>query len=220
MQQLIFASALITAGCAQATPSKSAATHVSVQAPASDHSRQGVAVTPTPTPVAEADLAPARIIVPRLHLNALVLPVGADVNGAMLAPRQGQADDPVWSEVYWGDVGALPGQVGNAVVAGHVNRPDGSASTFTHLDALVPGDAIDVVTANAGTLHFRVTAKESATVYVHGGNDPTIERIFGPASTPNLNLMTCWGQWDGTQYNQRLVIYSTLVGQTPATPMR
>jgi hypothetical protein len=41
-----------------------------------------------------------------------------------------------------------------------------------------------------------------------------VQRIFGPSLTPNLNLLTCWGTWDGTTYNRRLVVYSTLVRVT------
>jgi sortase (surface protein transpeptidase) len=109
-------------------------------------------------------------------------------------------------------VGTIPGQVGNAVIAGHVNRPDGSASTFTHLNKLRVGDSIEVQTAGGKTLFFRVTEKGTPSTYVRSNNDPTMGRIFGPALAPQLNLITCKGQWDGNDYNERLVIYRTLVG--------
>jgi sortase (surface protein transpeptidase) len=122
----------------------------------------------------------------------------------------------IWAgSIIWWDVGAMPGQIGNAVIAGHVNRPDGSPSTFTYLNQLNPGDHILVATAGGRTLTFVVTAKNAPLVYVQHANDPVMERIFGPSLTPNLNLMTCWGEWDGTEYNRRLVIYSTLVGPSP-----
>lgn len=162
-----------------------------------------------------ASLNPVRLIVPKLGLDARILSLGPDATGAMQAPRNGDASDPIWSEVYWWNVGALPGQVGNAVIAGHVNRPDASPSTFTHLDRLVPGDTLAIVTQNGQTLNFVVRDKNAPLVYVHGGTDPTIQRIFGPATTPNLNLLTCWGEWDGTQFNRRLVVYATLVGVSP-----
>lgn len=160
-------------------------------------------------------LAPVRLIIPKMRLNALILGLGPDRNGAMQAPHIGRPNDPIWSEVYWWNVGVKPGQTGNAVIAGHVNRPDASPSTFTYLNRLIPGDQIQVVTRDGHVLLFVVTAKDAPLAYLHRGNDSTIQRIFGPAVTPNLNLMTCWGEWDGNQFNRRLVVYSKLVGPSP-----
>ena len=54
---------------------------------------------------------------------------------------------------------------------------------------------------------------------MRSSNDPTMGRIFGPALTPHLNLLTrAWVNWDGKEYNQRLVIYSTLVRTTTTAP--
>lgn len=213
---LVGAFLLLASGAAQRAASMTSA----ARAPriASSHHDSRVS-RPTPNATSDARvldaLKPARLVIPKIGLNASILALDPDPSGAMQAPRIGGPSNPIWSEVYWWDVGAQPGAIGNAVIAGHVNRPDASPSTFTHLDRLVPGDTIQVITAGGTTLTFRVTAKDTQSVYVHGGNDPTIERIFGPALTPNLNLMTCWGEWDGAEFNQRLVIYSTLIGASP-----
>jgi Sortase domain len=163
-------------------------------------------------------LAPLRLLIPRIDLSAGILALGPAANGAMQAPQRGGPHDPVWSQVYWWEVGTIPGQIGNAVIAGHVNRPDGSPSTFTYLDNLHVGDSIEVQTAGGQTLVFQVTEKATPSASVRGSNDPTMGRIFGPALAPHLNLITCWGQWAGKDYNQRLVIYSTLVRATTAAP--
>ena len=207
---------LFTGGAAQRTATMSLETLAS--RPASSHQVSPALRSPSSAPTDAhllATLLPARLVITKIGLNAPILALDPDPSGAMQAPRIGGPSNPIWSEVYWWDVGAQPGAIGNAVIAGHVNRPDASPSTFTHLDRLLPGDTIQVVTAGGQTLTFRVTAKDTPSVYVHGGNDPTIERIFGPALTPNLNLMTCWGEWDGAEFNQRLVIYSTLIGSSP-----
>lgn len=181
------------------------------------HTSNGTALRPPvqEVPSAPAGLMPARLVIPEMGLDAPVLSLGPDAQGAMQAPRVGSSSNPVWSEVYWWNVGAAPGQIGNAVIAGHVNRPDGSPSTFTDLNRLHPGDEFAVVTVDGTTLRFRVTAKDAPLVYVDGANNPTVERIFGPTSAPHLNLMTCWGEWDGREYNRRLVVYSTLLGASP-----
>lgn len=165
-----------------------------------------------------AGLAPRWLIIPKLHLRAPILAVGADASGAMLAPQIGAPSNPVWRSVYWWDVGVMPGQIGNAVIAGHVNKPDGTSSTFTHLDALKPGDKLEVITQNGRVLTFTVRAKSAPLVYVRKTNDPTMANIFGPALTPSLNLMTCWGRWDGKEYDRRLVITSALDGPSPFPP--
>jgi hypothetical protein len=165
-------------------------------------------------PEDQSDLAPLRLLIPRIGLNAGVLALGPTANGAMQAPQHGGPHDPVWTKVYWWEVGTIPGQIGNAVIAGHVDRPDGSPSTFTYLDNLHVGDSIEVETAGGQTLLFRVTEKATPSARVRSSNDPTMGRIFGPALEPQLNLITCWGQWNGKGFNQRLVIYSTLVHVT------
>jgi hypothetical protein len=169
-------------------------------------------------PVDQRDLAPLRLLIPRIGLNAGIRALGPAANGAMQAPQRGGPQDPIWGEVYWWKVGTIPGQIGNAVIAGHVNRPDGSPSTFTYLDKLHVGDSIEVQTAGAQTLLFRVTEKATPSTSVRGSNDPTMGRIFGPALEPHLNLITCWGRWDGKDYDQRLVIYSTLLRVTTMAP--
>ena len=101
------------------------------------------------------------------------------------------------------------------MIAGHVNRPDYGPSTFTNLDRLVPGDTIIVETANQSKLTFVVRKKTPVSAYATGANNPVINDIFGPALTPTLNLLTCYGEWDGTQFNQRLLVRAVLVGASP-----
>src|SRR5215831_637252 len=107
-------------------------------------------------PEDQSNLAPLRLLIPRIGLNAGILALGPAENGAMQAPQRGGPHDPVWSDVYWWDAGTIPGQIGNAVIAGHVDRPDGSPATFTSLDKLQVGDSIEVQTAGGQTLYFRV----------------------------------------------------------------
>jgi len=171
--------------------------------------------SPSADTAAVIAMSPHRLIIPKMGLNAKIDALGPDPTGAMQAPQPSNPNAPVLRDVYWWDVGALPGQVGNAVIAGHINRPDGSPATFGNLYLLNPGDRFQVVTADGTVLTFAVTATDDPLVYVHGGNDPTIQRIFGPADSPQLNLLTCWGKWDGAQYNRRLVVYSILVAITP-----
>ena len=130
----------------------------------------------------------------------------------MQAPGAGHpASDPIWATAFWWKLGAQPGQPGNAVLAGHVDRNDGSRAVFWNLGQIQPGDLITITTQSGQTLRFQVTDVEAFDNPDGGPNDPVIQRVFGPASTANLNLITCYGSWIGTEYNQRLVVFSTLI---------
>lgn len=69
-------------------------------------------------------------------------------------------------------------------------------------------DEIIVVAHGGEELRFAVTGVEA-----FDANSAPAYNVFGPASTANLNLITCEGSFDpaARQYNKRLVVYSTLV---------
>ncbi len=155
---------------------------------------------------------PSRLSIPSLGMNAPIMAVGEDQYGAMQAPGAGHpASDPIWATTFWWKEGAVPGQPGNAVIAGHVDRNDGSRAVFWNLGDIQTGDSILITNQAGQTLTFRVTSVEAFTDPDGGPNDPVIQRVFGPASSANLNLITCYGAWIGTEYNKRLVVFSTLV---------
>jgi hypothetical protein len=163
-------------------------------------------ITPAPTPAS----LPIRITSSAANINGGVIAVGVDANGAMAAP-EGPNSDPVWFEGFWWQYGVTPGQVGNAVIAGHLDRKDGSPALFWGLRKLKVGDSVYVRTALGATLHFVVTGVQIFYNPTGGVSDPIIQRIFGPSTTANLNLITCTGDWTGKEYTKKLVVFTTLV---------
>ncbi len=161
--------------------------------------------SPTPAPYPP----PVWLNVPKARINASVIPVGVDEHGAMAAP-EGPNDDPIWFKTFWWKLGARPGEVGNAVIAGHLDRKDGSPAVFWWLHLLQKGDSVYVRTAEGVTLHFVVTEVKVYLNPTGGPDDPVLQRIFGAATTANLNLITCAGDWTGTEYNKKLVVFTTL----------
>jgi hypothetical protein len=147
---------------------------------------------------------------PKVAITGPIIPVGVDAHGDMAAP-EGANSDPIWAEAFWWQSGAMPGQIGNAVIAGHLDRKDGSPAIFWDLNKLTVGDSVYVRTTLGATLHFVVTAVKTFANPTGGAADPVIQRIFGPAQTANLNLITCSGDWTGTEYNKKLVVFTTLV---------
>ena len=172
---------------------------------------QGLAQNaPTATPDPLRPGRPVHITITSIGLDWPVIPVGRDATGAMAAP-QGSESAPSWHEGFWWQYGYLAGQTGNTVIAGHVDDPAGNLTAFSHISQLTPGDLVTVQTDAGSTLRFQVTGVAAVPNPVGGPNDPTIMSIFGPATTANLNLITCTGDWVGNEFDQRLVVYTTLI---------
>lgn len=164
--------------------------------------------TATPDPLRPGK--PVRMTITAIGLDWPVIPVGRDATGAMATP-QGPESAASWHEGFWWQYGYLTGQPGNAVIAGHVDDVDGNLTPFARISELQPGDVVTVRTDAGSMLRFQVTRVATVTNPVGGPGDPTIAGIFGPAGTANLNLITCTGDWVGNEFDQRLVVYTTLV---------
>jgi LPXTG-site transpeptidase (sortase) family protein len=165
---------------------------------------QTAASTPTPLSLAtpravEQAPPPVGLRIPTLGIDTTVQWVGVDAEGRMGVPSN-------YTDVAWYERGPTPGTPGNAVIAGHLDSKTGPA-VFYRLEDLKPGDEIFVTAANGQEYRFIVTASE---VYV--ADDAPVDRIFGTAVTPHLNLITCDGAFDRAirQYDKRLVVYSEL----------
>jgi LPXTG-site transpeptidase (sortase) family protein len=155
---------------------------------------------PPPPPVAQA-APPGVLSIPKIGVSAPVEYVGQDSQGRMGVPVN------YWN-VAWYQPGTVPGQPGNAVVAGHVDSAQLGPVVFWNLRNLVPGDYVYVTATDGTELTFRVT--DVATYPV---DNAPLQRIFGPTNARNLNLITCEGIFDPTarDYDQRRVVYTTLV---------
>lgn len=143
--------------------------------------------------------APARLLVPSIKVDAPVEQVGLDAQGRMATPSRA-------SSVAWYRLGSTPGDVGDAVMAGHLDWTSGPA-VFWSLGKVRRGDQIKVVRADGTQLEF--VADSTSTVPY----DSSTDALFTRDGPPSLTLITCAGAWDrqrGT-YLQRLVVHSTLV---------
>ncbi len=152
-------------------------------------------------PSAPARELPARLLIPSLGIDALVQHVGITAKGNMAAPHN-------FTDVGWYKYGTVPGQVGSAVIDGHVDNGLALDGVFKHLNELKIGDRIQIVTASSTSLTFKVVDIQSYSI-----KDVPTEKLFMQADTSRLNLITCEGTWvqkDKT-YDHRLVIYTTLV---------
>jgi sortase (surface protein transpeptidase) len=145
--------------------------------------------------------APVRLEVPAIGVATRLVRLGLDPDGAMEVPGD-------FASAGWFAGGPVPGQVGPAVIAGHVDSRTGPA-VFYRLRSLRPGQAILVERADGVRLRFVV---EQARSYPKAGF-PTAA-VFGPVPSAGLRLITCTGAFDRARgsYRDNLVVFARLAG--------
>ncbi|UTR14226.1 class F sortase [Salipaludibacillus sp. LMS25] len=152
-----------------------------------------------PQSVGDNGIQPVMIQIPKLGITAEVIPCHLNKDGSMEVPERGEL-------AGWMTNSSMPGAKGNAVIAGHVDDFTGPAVFFT-LKNLEQGDDIVIKSEYGSTLTFEVTKIE-----VYPNNHAPIDTIFGYASRPKLNLVTCHGLFDRKRktHEERLVVYTEL----------
>lgn len=153
---------------------------------------------PTPSVSVELKVSkPARLEIPKLGINAAVEDVGLDGKDRMDIPKKP-------TSVAWYEYGVAPGEVGNAVMAGHYDWYDGPA-VFYKLKDLAPGDEIIVTDQESKKHAFRVVQQATYTA-----NQFPLDEVFGSSNSPHLNLITCGGVFNRSSksYSHRIVVYA------------
>lgn len=113
--------------------------------------------------------------------------------------------------VSWYKQTAMIGSRGNTVMSGHVDYWDVGPSVFWDVAKLQEGDQINVVGDDGTTYVYAVEYIERVIVA-----DLTPERLNSPelvgkTDYPALTLITCGGDFNGTEYLSRDIIRSRLV---------
>lgn len=172
------------------------------QKPAPTQQRQPEAKTPASVPpVRTPAFMPNRLLIPSVRLDAPVEPVGVLPNGQMGVPKSTKTVGILAN-------GVVPGQKGNALIAGHVDSYSGPA-VFYPLKKLKVGDPVLISNANNDFLVFKVVAVES-----YRTAEAPLDKIFGDTDEARLNLITCTGKYNRQkrEHEKRLVIYTRLAG--------
>ncbi len=151
---------------------------------------------PTPTPQVSP---PIEIKIPKWGVDAQIEAVTIDEKGDMDVPKD-------YMHTAWYSLGPKPGEMGNAVIDGHVDTPTGLPAVFANIGKLTKGDVIEIRTESGNTLTFFVEKVETYPVESIPLNiifDKTIQE-------QRLNLITCGGVWDKNKkmYSERTVVYS------------
>jgi len=164
-------------------PSPSASPSAPVQAPPPRQQKQGQ----------------LRLSVPALGIDTDTLALGTDKNNALEVPKTAQG-------VGWYRDGYLPGDVGPAVFAGHINL-SGRDGTFSKLSTMRPGQEVFTVRPDGTQVRFVVTKVEQ-----HPKNAFPTDAVYGPTAAPELRLITCGGSFDQARrsYRDNTVVFARL----------
>lgn len=145
---------------------------------------------------------PVKITIKSIGITAPIESVGV-LEGAMAVPTFGH-------NVGWYSFGTRPGDVGSAVLAGHVNWMNGEDAVFTNLKDIKVGDVINV-TNNYGKIdNFIVREIKSYPVWTD-----TTEIFSSSDGLSHLNLITCNGDWNDwlNTHDSRLVVFTDKIHQ-------
>lgn len=168
--------------------------------------QKNAVITPNPTERIEvkqekpkATGLPIKIIIPKINLDSDIEPEGLGTDGLMVIPTEGKS-------VSWFKLGTKPGDIGNAVIAGHYETIQGPA-VFYNLKNLNIGDEINVLDSAGNKLIFKINNIEIVDV---GAFD--VQKVYGTGNNKSLNLITCNGNYNPNikSYDKRLIVYSNL----------
>jgi hypothetical protein len=140
--------------------------------------------------------APSRLRVKAVGIDTSLENLHLATDGALVPPN-------AYGRAGWYSGGTVPGDVGPAVIAGHVDSKSGPA-IFYRLRELTVGDRIEVV---RGRSVVRFTVVRVA--WYPKTRFPTGE-VYGPTPDRQLRLITCGGVFDHRlrSYKDNLVVYA------------
>jgi hypothetical protein len=141
---------------------------------------------------------PVRLQIPAIGVDSGLIPLALAADGTLETP-------PTGVSAGWYTGAATPGEMGPAVVAGHLdwNGP----GVFYKLRSLAPGDQVSVTRDDASVAIFTVTE-----VVLYAKDAFPTDRVYGGLDYAGLRLITCGGTFDKASghYEDNIVAYAFL----------
>jgi sortase (surface protein transpeptidase) len=157
----------------------------------------GPVVAP-PRPVARVYVSrPVYLSIPAIGVHTRVIRLGLTAQRTLQVPAS-------TSVAGWYTGSPRPGQVGSAIIVGHIDSYLGPG-VFFRLRLLRPGDRIYVRRAGGKLAVFRVYAE-----HMYAKDRFPTQQVYGPAPDPELRLITCGGMFDPAtgSYLSNVVVYA------------
>lgn len=131
---------------------------------------------------------PVHLTVTSIGVSTGLQPLRLGSDGSLQAPTK-------WEIAGWYADGIVPGEVGPAVIAGHIDSTRGPA-VFYRLRELAAGATISVTNQDGKVLSFVV---DDVRDYPKD-RFPT-KVVYGPTPTPELRLISCTGEFDHSSHS-------------------
>ncbi|MCI2418197.1 class F sortase [Saccharopolyspora sp. K220] len=185
---------LVLSGCSAAGESVDLASPASAQPPAQTSVRTSAALPPS---------EPTWIDVPRIGARSSLIPLGLNPDRTVAVPSVHQP-----MQAGWYQYSPTPGEVGPAVVLGHVNG-DGQDGIFARLRELQPGDEILIGRQDGQVARFVVQRMSQPPKTGFPADE-----VYGDTAGPELRLITCGGSFDhaARSYRDNIIAFATLTG--------
>lgn len=149
-------------------------------------------------PTASGELGAVRVTIPSIGVDSPLVGLGVDAATGTLIPPERYDVAGVFT------VGPVPGDVGPAIIAGHVDSRAGPG-VFYRLEEIALQATITVSLADGQRIDFVVVevAQYPKTAF------PTAE-VYGPTPGRELRLITCGGGFDSSRrsYLDNIVVYA------------
>jgi hypothetical protein len=144
---------------------------------------------------------PTRVQIPSVGVDSTLTRLGIDAAGALVPPED-------FGVAGWFTGSPAPGDVGPAVIAGHVDSRTGPA-VFFRLDEVAAGSEVLVDRADGTTLAFAVTRVDR-----YPKDEFPTNEVYGPTPGAELRLITCGGEFDraARSYADNVVVYARQTG--------
>jgi hypothetical protein len=179
-------------------------------------------IAPAPDPAASAPAAsaapvllprsePVRLDIDAIGVHTSLIQLGLNPDGTVEVPSLDTKEEA--NEAGWYDGSPTPGELGPAVILGHIDSARFGPAVFYDLAALLPGDRVDVTRADGTRVTFQVDS-----VARYPKDDFPSEAVYGDIDHAGLRLITCGGTFDKAahSYTDNTVVYASAVsaGQT------
>ena len=153
---------------------------------------------PTPSRAA-APFVPARVRVPRIDIDAPVVPVTVRPDGLLAVPSD------VRTAGWWSAGAPAAASSGSVVLAGHVDSARQGPGAFFAIRTLEPGDRVILSSAGGRTAAYPVTARRQ-----YPKSALPAGQVFDQDTAPRLVLVTCGGSFDpATRHDSdNVVVYA------------
>ena len=173
---VVAALAVLLAGCSTAEPQAAAP--------------KGPVPSSAPVSVPFKGLRPTSVKIPKIGAESSLLAVAVKTDGTISVPS---VHTPM--QAAWYKLSPVPGDVGPAIVLGHVDG-DKKPGIFYKLKDLAPGDEVDVDRSDGKKVKFvvdRVTQVPKDTF--------PRDAVYGNSDQPELRLITCGGVFDHAEHS-------------------